>query len=293
MIKLKTLVENLLEGGHAFDDVVPIEQHEVQPTLRKLETEVLSKIGIDKIGMDAIILGSAGKKPEGQTSGDIDIGIYADQVAGNNDIAITDVPQFVSEKLKRMGYDLAPVSGFSQVSFPYPIVGREDQAVQIDFMFSTNLEWTGFIYSSPNLAKGESKYKAVYRNLLYAAAISKLDRKVLKTIEDQPAEVERFVLRMDSGLFRVVKSFVGKSGSIVKNGKVLKHLDKMITATPDEFVKFLFGDQYTPKDVFTFENTYDIIFNKDSKLKSKRQEILDEFLKTVDRLNIPVPDMLT
>lgn len=293
MIKLKTIVENLLEGGHAFNDVVPIEQSEVPQTVKNVEKQILNKIGIEKIGTDAIILGSAGKKPQGQTSGDIDIGVYADQVAAANNIAVADVPEFVGNMLKKMGYDLAPASGFSQVSFPFPIAGREDEAVQIDFMFSTNLEWTGFIYGSPNLAKGESKYKAVYRNLLYAAAITALDRNVLKTIDDQPAEVERFVLRMNAGVYRVVKSFVGKTGSIVKSGKVLKHLDKLVADTPSDFVKFLFGDQYTPKDVSTFERTYDVIFNKDSKLRDKRSQILDEFLATVDRLNIPVPDMLT
>jgi hypothetical protein len=72
MIKLKNI---LLEGGNLFADAVGIKQNEVMPTVKKIETDILKPLGLIGFGTDCFILGSAGKKPADQLSGDLDIGI--------------------------------------------------------------------------------------------------------------------------------------------------------------------------------------------------------------------------
>ncbi len=72
MIKLKDI---LLEGGNLFADAVGIKQSEVMPTVKKIETDILKPLGLIGFGTDCFILGSAGKKPADQLSGDLDIGI--------------------------------------------------------------------------------------------------------------------------------------------------------------------------------------------------------------------------
>lgn len=286
MIKLKTL----LEGGHSFSDVVGIEQNEVPATLKNVEKTVLKKLGLEGLGVDAELLGSAGKKKQGDLSGDLDIAVSIDQIASANNISLSEVPQWTEKKLKSLGYDIAPARGFTQVSIPFPISGRENEVVQVDLMFSTSLEWSKFAYHSPNFAKGESKYKGTYRNVLLGTVVGVLDKKVLKKIGDEDAEVEKYALRLDSGVFKTVKSFVGKSGSIVKTGKVLRQFDKMITNVPDDFVKFLFGDKYGASDVDTYEKVYDLIFNKDTKVKKYRSVIRDKFVKGLEQMKLPVPE---
>ena len=88
MIKLKKL---LTEGGNMFPDAVEIKQNEVAATVSKIETTVLKPLGLIGFGTDCFILGSAGKKPADQLSGDLDIGVSMDQLASANGLKLSDV----------------------------------------------------------------------------------------------------------------------------------------------------------------------------------------------------------
>ena len=290
MIKLKALI---LEGGNLFDNTVGIKQSEVNPTVKQIEAIVLKKLGLVGIDIDSFILGSAGKKTEKELSGDLDIGISADQIASANGLKLSEVYQWLSDKLSRLGYETAPLPGFSQVSIPFPISGRKDKYVQVDFMLSNNIEWTKFAYTAPDLTKSESKYKLVYRNLLLAACVSVYDMKVLKqTAEKIPVEVQKYALRWNDGIYSTVKSFASKTGGILKTGKLLRDRDVFVTQTPSELVQMFLGKQYTPDDIRTFEGLYDIVFNQKSNVSKYRQTIKRKFIESVTKSKLPIPELV-
>lgn len=290
MIKLKSLI---FEGGNLFDNTTGIKQSEVNATIKDLETKVLKKLGLIGIGTDSFLLGSAGKKSPKELSGDLDVGISADQIASANGLKLSEVYNWLSDKLTRLGYETAPVSGFSQVSIPFPISGRKDKYVQVDFMLSNNMEWTLFAYTAPDFTKSESKYKLVYRNLLLAACVSVYDMKVLKQTSDKiPVEVQKYALRWNDGIYSTVKSFASKTGGILKTGKLLKDRDVFVTQTPKDVVKMFLGKQYTPDDIKTFESLYDIVFNQESNVSKYRESIKRKFIESLTKSKLPIPELL-
>lgn len=290
MIKLRTL---LFEGGNLFDGTVGIKQSEVNGTINNLEKTVLKKLGLLGIGTDSFLLGSAGKKSEGELSGDLDVGISADQIASANNLKLSEVYDWLNDKLTRLGYATAKLPGFSQISIPFPISGRKDKYVQVDFMLSNNIEWTRFAYTAPDFTKSESKYKLVYRNLLLAACVSVYDMKVLKQTSDKiPVEVQKYALRWNDGVYSTVKSFANKTGGILKTGKLLKDRDAFVTQTPSELVQMFLGKQYTPDDIKTFEGLYDIVFNQKSNVSKYRQTIKRKFIESVTKSKLPIPELV-
>lgn len=290
MIKLKSLI---FEGGNLFDNTTGIKQSEVPSTVKQLEKDVLKKLGLVGVGTDSFVLGSAGKKTEKELSNDVDLGISADQIASSNNLKLSEVYEWLKDKLSRLGYNTSPVPGFSQISIPFPIAGRKNKYVQVDFMLSNNIQWTVFAYHSPDFRKSESKYKGVYRNLLLGACISAYDIKVLKQTDDNiPIEVQKYALRWNDGVYSTVKSFAGKTGGILKTGKVLKDRDVFVTQTPADMIKIFFGKQYTPDDVKTFESLYDIVFNQKSNVSKYRETIKRMFIESLTKAKLPIPELL-
>lgn len=277
-----------------FPDTVGIKQSEIPATVSKIETVVLKQIGLIGFGTDCFILGSAGKKPEEQLSGDLDIGVSMDQIASANNLKLSQVLDWLIKKLEEMGYEAKPLRGFSQVSIPFPIEGRvTEETVQVDFMLSNNLNWTKFIYSSPDYSKGESKYKQAYRNFLLSAVISGYEYEVLKKSEKGvPIEVRKYSLRHDRGVYQLTKSFAGKEGGIIKAGKTTPGGEKFLTQTPEEVVDFFLGKEYTPEDISSFEKLYDIVFNKPSKVSGAKDLIRKLFIDSITKAKLPIPEII-
>ena len=291
MIKLKDI---LLEGGNLFVDAVGIKQNEVMPTVKQIESDILKPLGLIGFGTDCFILGSAGKKPTDQLSGDLDIGISIDQIASANNLKLSEVFDWLMTKLGSMGYETHAMRGFSQISIPYEIVGRNTgEPVQVDFMLSNNLDWMQFVYSSPDYSKGESKYKQAYRNFLLSAVISSFDYKVLKkTDKDVPIEIQKYVMRHDKGIFNLIKNYSGKGGGIIKSGKTIAGSEQFLTQTPEEMVNFFLGEQYSPADISSFEKLYDIVFNKQSKVSGMRELIRKFFIQNITDAKLPIPEIV-
>ncbi len=291
MIKLKSL---LTEGGNLFPDAVGIKQSEVSATVSKIETVVLKELGLIGIGTDCFILGSAGKKSKDELSGDLDIGVSMDQLASANELKLSEVLDWLIKKLTDMGYDAKPLRGFSQVSIAFPIEGRvTDEPVQVDFMLSNNINWSRFIYNSPDYSKGESKYKGAYRNFLLSAVISGYEYEVLKKSEKGvPIEVRKYSMRFDRGIYQLTKSFAGKDGGIVKAGKTVSGTEKFLTQTPEEVVDFFLGKEYTIEDISSFEKLYDIVFNKPSKVSGAKDLIRKLFIQSLTKAKLPIPEII-
>jgi len=247
-------------------------------------------LGLDGEGIDAAVIGSYGKKPPEMTSGDVDVAISADVVAAKNGLPLNnkDLLTFVDKTLKAKGYETSVGWGFNQVSVSVQIPGTKDFG-QVDLMLSTSLDWSKFMYHSPDFTKAESKYKGLYRNILLMSVISESSSKVEKEFEGETEEYSAYVVRLDKGIFKVRKSFMGKSGKLVKTAKLLKEYDKFITNTPEEVVKLAFGENVVPGDIGTFESIWAKVMAKDFIHKELREKIIKKFHSGLSKSGFPFP----
>ena len=292
MLKYRDFVNNFIfEGGNAVEDARPLTQSEVIATYDWVEKQVFPQLGLDGKGVDAEPIGSYGKKVETATSGDIDIAVSIDKIAGVNGLALDDVLDWLDKKLKSLGYSTKVAKGFNQVSFGAPISGNFKNGIaQIDLMLSSNLDWSRFMYYSPNFIEAESKYKGMYRNTLLMSIVSESMREVTKTTSaGEVEEYKSYVIRLEKGIYQVAKTFMGKKGSLVKTAILLHDQDKFITSTPSEVVKFAFGEGINTSDVMTFENVWSIILRPNFIHKSKLNNILKRFRDYLVSAKMPIP----
>lgn len=292
MLKYKDFVTSYLnEGGNAVEEARPLQQDEVIATYKWVEKNVFPKLGLDGEGTDAFPIGSYGKKPQDQTSGDIDIAVSIDKLAGVNGIALEEVLGWLDQKLQSLGYATKAVKGFTQVSFGAPISGSFKNGVaQVDLMLSGNLDWSRFMYHSPNFIESESKYKGMYRNTLLMSIVSESMREITKkTDTGETEEYRSYVIRLEKGIYQVAKTFMGKKGALVKTATLLHDQDKFITSTPEEVVKFAFGEGVQPSDVMTFENVFSVVNSPKFIHIEKRNEILKRFKDYLLAAKMPMP----
>jgi hypothetical protein len=287
---VKMFEQFLVESGNAVDDVRPITQDEVAKTVSWVEKNIFPEIGLKALDDDAAIIGSAGKKLPDQTSGDVDIAVSADKIAGFLGVPLQNSLFALNDRLKSLGYQTKLTPGFNQVSIAAPINGDPKNGyAQVDFMLSTDLDWSRFIYHSPDFRIAESRYKGAYRNLLLMAAIGKSFFEATKKTEaGEIAEYKAYVVRLNQGIVEVRKSFEGKRG-LLKTAQLLKEYDKFVTATPQGVVDLLFNGRHTPSDINTYEKLKDLIDSGDFKYSSARRDIYTDFEKKIEEARLPLP----
>ena len=283
----------ILEGGAAVNGR-RILQSEVPTILDKVE-EILSGLGLVR-GDDWDIVGSAGKKKEDDTSGDIDICINKDrmkEVLGSGD-GKNDVYNDLAKYLEGLGYDRYAVQiGFSQVSFGLPINDADD-IIQVDFMLVRNLDWSKFTQASPDYTKDESKYKGHLRNVLMMCIVKYCFKRTTKrvTLDDDSivdGETENFVIRLTDGLYKTRKNWFSKKGdSMVKNANLMHEYDELITDTPQGLIDLLFNDG-TLEDFLSFETLYDAFMSDRFKFPENRERILVGYVMSLDGQSIDIP----
>jgi len=293
MRKVKLFEQFILESGNAISDSRPFEQEEIPGTVTWIEKNVFPSLGINGLGDDAAILGSAGKKLPGVTSGDIDMALSADKIAGTLGASLNDVIFKFNDALKNIGLDTAMNVGLKQISIGAPIDGDYKNGTgQVDFMLSRDLKWSEFMYHSPDFTKDESKYKGAYRNILLMSIIGKSFYEITKETEDgETAEYEAYVIRLNKGIFKVRKSFEGKRG-LLKNAKLLKEFDKEITNAPDDITDILFDNNVKAKDIMTYEKLKALLESASFKFTDKVSDILKEFKKKLVENKLPLPEDL-
>jgi hypothetical protein len=291
MLKYKQFVSFINESGNAVSDARPLTQKEVIETYDWVEKNIFPKIGLEGRDIDASPIGSYNKKSDDTTSGDIDIAVSVDKIAGVNGISIEDVLQWLDNKLKSMGYSTMVLKGFEQVSFGVPVSGKKGNGIaQVDFMLSTNLDWSRFMYYSPNFKEAESKYKGLYRNTLLMSIISESLKEVTKSTEKgEVEEYKQTVIRLEKGIFQVAKTFMGKKGSLVKTATLLHDQDRFISNVPEEVTEMAFGKGVSPKDIMTFENAWSKFESPNFPHKKRKEEILKRFRAYIFGAKMPMP----
>ena len=281
----------ILEGGAAVDGR-RILQSEVPLIVDKVD-KILSDLGLVK-GEDWDVIGSAGKKKEGDTSGDIDISIRRDrmkEVLGSGDGRL-DVFNDLGKYLAGLGYDRQKVS-FDQVSFGMPING-DDDIVQVDFELSRSLEWSRFAKYSPDYRKDESKYKGHVRNILMMCIVKYCFKKTIKrvTLDDDTVvdgEIEAYVIRLADGLYKTRKNWFAKNGVNMKKTENLMHeYDELIADTPQGFIDLIFNDGKI-EDFISFETLFDTFMSDKFKFPENRERILVGVVMSLDSQGIEIP----
>lgn len=287
---IKLFEQFVLESGNSIDDAVPFRQDQVKATVDWITKNLFPQIGLIGIDDDAAVIGSAGKKLEDATSGDIDIAVSADKIAGYLGTSLQTVLFELDKKLKSLGYSTKLAPGFNQVSFGAPVNGDYKNGVgQVDLMLTSDLNWSRFIYHSPDFRTAESQYKGAYRNILLMSAIGKCFFEITKeTDAGETAEYKAYVVRLNQGIVQVRKSFEGKKG-LLKNAALLKEFDKEITRVPEDVVKLLFTGNHKPSDIDTYEKLKSLIDSNEFKFPDNRKDIMDEFKVKLEASKLPLP----
>ena len=272
-------------GGNAVKISRPVTFEEAQATIEWLKLSVFPAINL--WDTDYSILGSYGKKLPEETYGDIDIAVKLDAIREDHDVA------FLKDSLEAFGFETKINYGFKIVSFGAGIGGKASNGlVQVDLMITPDLDWSNFIYHSPNFRKKESKYKGLYRNILLMALITEPEKWIIKETPDGGIEeIEVNILRYPKGIYRVRKNFMGKKG-LVKNGKNVEGSDTLITYEPSEVIRMTVGSQYKISDIDTFEKLWNIVLSEDFKWKNKREDIVNRFIECLDEQKLSLPKEL-
>lgn len=260
------------------------------PYAINISSIILHKLKND-LNIQACTLGSLGKKLDYEESGDIDIAINYDFTKENCNKII----EFIKTNFN--DYDEPEIyisSGFKIISFGYyyknyDIINNfEDdninkqqiiQIAQVDLMFSNNLEYTQFMYHSPNYRNLESEFKGLYRtNLLtYIAGRKPTDKEDMYDDKGNLTDYWKYTLTYDKGLVLTHKSYKGKRG-LLKNPHTVKEDTVFITNDIHEIVKLILGEEGTIADTNSFESLIKYIFSDKYVYKDKVKYIISDFI---------------
>jgi len=290
---VKLFEQFIFESGNSIENAQPFQQDQVGPTVDWIVKNVFPEIGLVGIDDDAAVIGSAGKKLPDATSGDIDIAVSADKIASALGTSLEKAVFELNAKLQSMGYSTRLAPAFNQVSFGAPIAGDNKNGIgQVDFMLTHDLDWSKFMYHSPDFRVAESQYKGAYRNLLLMSTIGNCFREITKTTDKgETAEYQAYVIRLNQGVVQVRKSFEGKKG-LLKNAKLLREFDKEITKVPQDIMELLFNGGHEVSEIMTYENLRGLIDSGDFKFPEKREDIMAEFKQKLEDAKLPFPSDL-
>jgi len=289
----------LFEGGKAVPNVMPIKAEETMPTLKDIDKKILIRF-LKLKGKEWAALGSTGKKLPGQTSGDIDIAIDTSAIAKNLNISKEEVGQKILDLLD-VAYpkmDKNYMHGLGILSLAYPIKGGSGN-VQVDLMLQDNIDFARWMFHSPDFTKQESAWKGLYRTeLLKAIGYAVTDEGLTTYWEDefegkykgQIKKRGRIMLDPNKGYKKQIKSYVGKTGKLVKNGK--SEWEEFISKDPELITKSLLGIDATIKDTNSFESVWKAMQKKDFPWKKDLSKIVNYFVDVINRKGLPLPKEL-
>lgn len=215
------------------------------------------------MNFNTCMLGSTGKKKDDEYSGDIDIAVEL-EFSDNN---INAIENCIRNKICPAFSDNKPQikvsSGFHIISFGVKWIS---DVVQVDLMFSNDIEYSKFMYHSPDYRNNESNFKGLYRTNLLIDLASFIPTNIPDVYNDEHVLTDfwKYTLTYDKGLFLRHKTYKGKRG-LLKNPVTVKEDDKFITNDINEIIKFILGETATFTDTNSFETLIDFVFSKNYK----------------------------
>jgi hypothetical protein len=293
----KQLIE---EGGSAVNGR-PIQHSEVPEIIEKVNS-ILDSIGLT-FHDDYESCGSAGKKKIDKTSGDIDFIVNKKKLIEvlnlESGTPTGQILTALKEKMEELGYNSVQTTGFGLLSVALPVNSPED-IVQVDLILAGSMEFARFFQSSPDYTKDESKYKAMMRNMLLLNIASTVFRRTTKEVTLAngfvgPGEIEQYSVRLNDGLYKTRKNWIGKRNRLVKTKAVLREYDELIYDTPQEFVNCFFKDT-KKEELISFESSFELFMSDRFKYPEFRDRITVAFVMSLignaqkDGSDLIIPD---
>jgi len=202
-------------------------------------------------------IGSFNKKKEGELYNDIDLAVEYDIngfISNGSNLVSTLFKEFIDKEVFSSINDK-----FNTVSIPWKVT--DELNVQVDFMFTDNLEFAEFVFHSPDFKKAESKYKGMYASVLLQSVIRNIpiDREYWE--DGKLKEWKYYSLNQREGLLIKHKTYVGCKGQRIKQAKTVS-VD-VVSRDPKEIINIIFGNQEAFNYIYTFEGLlYYISSNK-------------------------------
>lgn len=258
----------------------------VDPTINQIIKQYINPVfGKSILGKQIFLLGSTGKK---ESSGDLDLGF--DLTFNKNDISIESAIGQLYDYIKSISQSEVKINEFTHdmIHFGFPQYDKHGnligKTVQVDILFTVTPEFCKFYMYSPS--EKESSFKGAHRNDLLRA--------IAKVISFQPIKIDdngnlltwiQFDL-CSNGMFNCVKTIVDENDNHLKWGNTDEDLEigyavdlskKLISADPNEVIKYLIGNKYKISDIDTFEKLLNIIeHDNDFKFSFIKDKILAE-----------------
>lgn len=257
------------EGGNAVT-AEPIPAYIAPLIYQDIEKKILDYDSNLKIAP----LGSLGKKPDDQTTGDIDIAISISSMDG--------IEEFVNKlwpnaEIKRMD-GLKVLS----MSYPYNKEGKKGNA-QIDFMMVKRLDWAKWRYDSPDFRKGESKYKAAVKDYLLRCIVGVIPVKDAKDeyFEDGTTVKKHWKYTFNTeGVFKQLLNYTGKNGKPKKTAD--KEINELFSNDPKNVMTFILGETAKPEDYKSAESIWKAFHEKwpwgDESMEKAEERFYTDFI---------------
>ena len=283
----------LLQENKVLRDVnvVSVSKDDIEPTLQYVAR--LTNIPFE----DLHPVGSTGKA---ETSGDIDVAVDQNRY----------VPFKIHDRLsKQLGSEYAVYNRGTRIgSYAIPIRGDDQQRVQVDLMFTDNVDWAKFSYFS---AGDRSKYKGAVRAILLAAVAASLDEKGVDTFHYVDDElIVRVGRGIDLGtgmkrLFQMrphkkygegyVKGLKNVSAEDIKQMYPDLEFDgnDLVINDPSEVVQVLFGEGTRPSNVDTVEEILNLISRFPANKQKKILDIAKIRARQLAAKGIELPEEIT
>lgn len=255
------------EGGNAIDGASPI-----RGDLALGIANDVAKQLVRVFKCNAAPLGSTGKKGANMTSGDVDIAI--------------DIPwerhKEVEEFIEKL-YDCQTYvsTGFRILSLGYPYeVDGVPLIAQVDLMFVRDVEYSKFVFHSPNYIENESMFKGAHRNILLRNIVSAVPLSYIIKDADKRFRDEYFIANdydgsldgkpktfwklsfdQEKGLQIIHKTNVGKKKSLA-HSQTIKEDTIFITDNLNKIVKIILGDSARIEDCSSVESLWSFVCDR-------------------------------
>lgn len=268
----------LREGGNVFTNTTTVESQNIIPTFQDIFHKILPVLGLHE--SDIAIVGSTLKYSK--SCSDIDIAVLRNLFGA-------DYKENFKNKLQKVCSDVKILPGLEIISCSWPISGKtqEGEYVQVDWIFTDNLEWADFRNFCPE--QGSSDSPAAWRSVLLSA--------LTKWAYYKPIAKENGkVVTWQRGVFSNFGAMI--KGESIKgiNGKIRKTPKTMFTAhmtdNVQEFIQKLFGPYVTKYQLNTFEDILKLVNDPRFKWARYRDEILKETKHGIETIYETTPKEL-
>lgn len=278
------VIGEIKEGGHALSvGTSRITQRNAVATIAKVRRDIAKMFKLQPDDID--VIGSAGKKLAGSTSGDLDMGVSTPALMhtlNTGDVKTTSVA--IAARLDRVYPESRILMAGNIVSFAMPIVNvdgsQPNELVQCDLMLTPDVNYAKFGYHSPREA--DSQYKGLYRNHILFAIAQHADP------EDSEEEADGSIVRTRLWFDTANGLMYGKQ-RVTPAGKKIMIGRQTLSRDPRDVVKVLLGPGFTVKDTDSFETLWKAINSSRFVYRRQLPSIVATIRDELKKEKVPMP----